>query len=92
MGYYIETSGYRNKAEDIVARHSGKIVSREEARQAMDDPALGVVVVVDNGAFEAAGFAYDLREFEAFTSPDDDRPKKFVVIDRKLAEKLSDYP
>lgn len=91
MGYYIETVGNHNKAQTICEQEpSAKLVSRAEAEAAMVK-GLGVVVVVDNGFFEAAAFAYSEREFEEFTRPEDRRPKQYVVMDRKRAELLSGY-
>ena len=81
MGYYIETGGLHGKAEAIVEQHGGEMVSREAARTAVDDCLKAVIVVMNNGPFEAAGFAFDTAEFEAFHTPGDDRPKKYVVID-----------
>jgi hypothetical protein len=92
MGYYVETGTTHNKAKIICQQHNGQRVTQEQALTAMHDPTKGVIVVVSNPMFEAAAFAYDMREFEAFTDPDDFRPKQFVVMDRKLAEKLSRYP
>ncbi len=52
---------------------------------------MGVIVVVDNGFFEAAGFAYDLKEFDEFTRPQDMRRKNFVAIERDLAKNLTKF-
>lgn len=40
-----------------------------------------LICVVDNGAFEAAGYAFDKREFECFAEPDP-RPKVWLTWDR----------
>lgn len=37
------------------------------------------VVLVDNGLFTAAGIGYTKEELEAFTSPFDNRPKRFFI-------------
>lgn len=91
MGYYIQTSGNKGKAEYIAADHDGKLVSEEEAEVAMTDPTKGVVCVVDNGPFEAALFCYDQDEFDQTLNPDDPRPRQYVIIDREKAEELSGY-
>ena len=44
------------------------------------------VVLVDNGPFTAAGVAYDKREFEAFTAPDDRPTRWFLVTKADLRE------
>ena len=90
MGYYIELPAHHGKAELLEQLHDGEIVSKDAARTAVSE-GKGVVVVMNNGPFEAAGFAYDLGEFQAFSDPRDSRPKKFVVMDREKAEKLSGF-
>lgn len=93
MGYYIETPGNRGKAQYLVANHGGRIVSYDEAKKIVNYSNNGeaVIVVVDNRMFEAAGFAYEPSEFDAFTLPDDPRPKTFVAMLRKDAERLSGW-
>ena len=87
MGYYIETPMNHGKARYIVQHYNGVVATYEEAKVASTDQ--GVIVVLDNGPFEAAGFAYDESEFEAFTS--DGRPKSFVILERSLAERLTGF-
>lgn len=89
MGYYVETEGHHQKAEKIAAEHGGTVVSFVQAKEAMNDKTKAVIVTVNNGMFEAAGFAYDLKEFEAFT--DFARPTNFVVIDRQKAKELTGF-
>lgn len=91
MGYYLNNGKASGKVEWLVKEHDGKIVDKVEASTAFNDPSLAVVVVMDNGLFDAAGFAYDIDEFESFTSPDDIRPKIFLVMNRELCEKLSGF-
>lgn len=91
MGYYIECEKPLRKAEQIIAEHGGQLSTMFDYRAAMDDPTKGVVVVVNNGLFEAAGFCFDMEEFKAFTLSDDTRLKQFVIMDRQKAEELSGY-
>lgn len=92
MGFYIETGETKNKANDIVKQFGGRIVSLDTAKQVIKDhPEQGVIVVVEMPMWDAAGFCYSEQEFEAFTHPGDTRPKKYIIMDRKLAEKLSGY-
>ena len=91
MGYYLNNGETFGKAEWLVKEHGGRIFSKIEANTAFNDPLLAVVVVLDNGLFDAAGFAYSVDEFEAFTTPEDTRPKAFLVMDRKLCEELSGF-
>ena len=90
MGYYIQTGNLRNKASFLVENHGGEIVFDYKAQECLN-LGIGVVCVVDNGLFEAAGFVYDQREFDAFNDPADLRQKTWVVMDRQLAESLSGY-
>jgi hypothetical protein len=90
MGYYIETGTNTNKAQIICDTHNGQRIRQPKLWS--DIPAdEALIVIVNNGMFEAAGFAYDEREFEAFTYTVDYRHKEFVLIDRELAEKLTRF-
>jgi hypothetical protein len=91
MGFYINTDDSTGKVKWLVERANGKVVSLLEAKHAMKDPNLGVIVVIDNVMFEAAGFMFSQKEFETFTNPKDSRPKTYVVISRELAISLSGY-
>lgn len=91
MGYYIQTEGHRDKAAAVVREYNGQHVSKSEAEVAMSDPTKGVIVVLHNPLFEAAGFAYDMDEFKAFTESRDLRRKEFVVIARADAEAASGF-
>lgn len=114
MGYYIEGRTVKGKAQYIVDELGGEIVPRP-ALFADVPEGKALICVVDNGLFEAAGFACDEREFEAFaaedTGPaestwsrvgdmnvlhlgngtDGQRPRTWVLMDRKRAEELSGY-
>lgn len=90
MGYYIETPTSRNKARWIVDNLDGTLCTYDEAREAVIDGE-GVVVVVHNPAFEAAGFAYDADEFDRMTDARDPRPREYVLIDYAVAAKRSGY-
>lgn len=79
MGKYIETGTTKGKTNWIRDNLGGKIVSQNMAKDLVATKC--VIVVVDNGPFEAAAWAFSPAEFEAFTYPDDHRPKQFVVID-----------
>ena len=92
MGYYIESNrGSFGKADYLVEELGGFEVTQNEAAEYMKDLEKGVIVVCENQMFEAAGFAFDEREFKAFTLATDDRPKRFVVLDRGVAIKESGY-
>jgi len=90
MGYYIQVPEHFGKAEQIEALYDGMIIPWPNSFDLIPlDKAL--IVVVRNQNFEAAGFAYDEKEFAAFTDPGDPRPKKFVLMNRVMANELSGY-
>lgn len=84
MGYYIETTGPRNKAAWLVKNARGTIVP-----QATPSADSIPVVVMDNGQFEAAGIAFSSSELAAFTSPGDYRPKTIVMVPKEEVLKLN---
>jgi hypothetical protein len=89
MGFYIEGPA-TSKAPFIVSEYDGKIIPCPKSFE--DIPAdKALICVVDNVYFEAAGYCFSAREFEAFTSPTDERPKKWLIMDKAKAEKLSGY-
>lgn len=90
MGKYIQVPEDKDKAKQIVVEYGGEIIP--PPRTAAHIP-LGkaLIVVVDNGRFEAAAFIYDEREFEEFNNPKDHRHHDYVLIDWDLACKLTGY-
>lgn len=93
MGYYIECEHPVGKAMQICRDHGAERSTWAECREVVQNATSdkAVIVVVNNGMFEAAGFAFDVDEFKAFTLPDDERPRSFLIMDRKKAEELSGY-
>lgn len=90
MGYYIQTDHIREKGMYLVRHHGGQIIAKPEKLSDIPE-GKALIVVVDNGPFEAAALAYNQDEFEAFIQPSDHRPKTFVVMDKELAYKLAGY-
>lgn len=91
MGYYIQTTSTHDKARYIVQNHGGELLERAPKNYSSIPPGKALIVVLDNGPFEAAGFCCDAREFEAFTYPGDARHKQYVLMDRAEAERLTGY-
>jgi hypothetical protein len=92
MGYYINTGHNVGKAEWLIVN--------EGAMELMDVPTSlselptelnGLICVVNNGPFEAAGFIYNDRELEAFSDPSDYRDKRWLVLPLERAKELSGY-
>ena len=89
MGYYIEVPRNKEKAEQLVALHGGEIIAKPDTFDKIPQ-GKALICIVDNGFFEAAGYCFDSREFSAFAYPDG-RPRKWVLMSLKKAEKLSGY-
>ena len=90
MGYYLQAPTHHGKADHICKTHNGTIIPQPIYFK--DVPVnKGLICVVDNGPFEAAGFAYNENEFLAFSREDDYRPKTWLLIDRAKAEALSGF-
>jgi len=90
VGYYIETPTTHGKADYLTAHYDAQVVDRPASYAGIPE-GKALIVVVSNGIFEAAGFAYSEREFDAFVNPSDQRPKTFLLMDRREAELASGY-
>ena len=78
MGYYIQGPA-KGKAAMLVSEHQAVNVTLDRPETFADVPdGQAMIVVMDNGPFEAAGLCYDEREFVEFTDPGDNRPKQFL--------------
>lgn len=90
MGFYIQGPS-KDKANFIVKNYSGIIATKKQAEQMLSEISKAVIAVVDNGPFEAAAFAFNKNEFDAFHGLTDYRPKQYVIIDRNKACELTGY-
>jgi len=91
MGYYLPIPCAKGKAELAIEMYDAREVPQSEASKSIDDPTLAVIVVINNGPFEAAGFAFDRDEFIVFSLPQDHRPKRWFVMDRVKACEATGY-
>jgi hypothetical protein len=91
MGIYINPP--KGTKEQFLAACATPISREDFMTFSVPDDCLPVALV-NNGAFTAAGVAYDLREVECFTHPTDFRPKKFYCVEKSklLDESLSGIP
>lgn len=48
-----------------------------------------LVVVVDNGHFEAVALMYDATEYKYLDNPSDRRPRTYILIDKDVALKAA---
>lgn len=83
MGYYIPNNEpIQNKgAESIMPPNSFEDIPENKA----------LICQVDNFAFKANGLVFSKGEYDAFTYPDDHRPKKWFLMDKEQAHQLSGY-
>lgn len=89
MGYYIEVPEKKGKAQQIVELYGGRIVSSPPSFEDIT-PNEAIICVVDNGRFEAAGFAYNQDELYVFSHMDG-RPRTWVIMNRRKACELTGY-
>ena len=91
MGYYIE--GDQLNKINFIKVNGGREVTQEGATKVVNDTESNqaVVVVIDNGMFQAAGYAFSPREFEAFTGSSDTRPKTFMVANKEWVNSQTGY-
>ena len=89
MGYYIEVPKNKRKAQQLVYLYGAEILPTAPEFW-MKDPRQAIICVVDNGVFEAAGFAYDEAELNAFKRPDG-RPRTWLLMDRKKVCELTGF-
>lgn len=78
MGKYVNTD---SKGNQLPA--SGKVQALVADGAEVTDASFkpNLVCVVNNGFFEAAGYAFCEEEFEAFNQPSDTRPKTWLVYE-----------
>ena len=88
MGYYIEVPQLKQKARQLQELHGGKVVPMPQSFADVPTDKV-LVIVVDNGPFEAAAIVYSAEEFAAFTLPCDYRPRSAVLLDRDVAIRLN---
>ncbi len=97
MGYYINRTPKRpldkkRKAEFIHTDCDAQLVLNVPKSLSEIPADKALICVVDNGPFEAAALAFDDRELEHFTwNTEDERPKTWLMMDKKLAYELTGF-
>lgn len=84
MGYYIETGYPIRKVQWLIDNTKAVRTAEPVAGTAEMIP----VCVIDNGAFEAAGIAFDARELAVFADLNDERERKWLSVPRTEVLKL----
>lgn len=89
MGYYIEGLQPRYKARQLAKMHGATEIPEPERFGAVPkDKAL--IMVVENGRFEAALFVWDAMEFGRIKTAASDHSRRSLLMDLKEARKLSE--
>lgn len=91
MGRYIR-GPQSGKASFIITTYGGEKLAKPPA--SFDDipPGKALIIIVSNGSWEAAAFAYCDYEFRAFTGdPSDRRTKEYVLMDYDKAAELAPF-
>lgn len=81
MGYYIDPIDGQDKGLWLEA-NGIRLSSKPNEYTRINDAGVQyhAVCLVDNGWMTAAGICYDKRELEAFTRPEDLRPKWWYMV------------
>ncbi len=95
MGYYIDRTPTKT-----LAAHGKAVALKDECDADLvlepdyDDVPEGkvLIVIIENGPFEAAAIIHNRREFDGFTNDGTNRPRTWMVMDRELAFKLCGRP
>lgn len=92
MGLYVLDAGThppKGKADTLV--EMGALTVLGQPRSFAEVPSeMYAICVVDNGAWEAAGVAYDEYQFERFLAPDPNgRSKHWLFLPRETVEELN---
>ncbi len=85
MGYYIETGAAKGKTEALVAKGATEVGPLDSISERPEG--MAVVIVVDNGLFEAAGVAFSDSELKEFANHL--RPFRTLLMDAQLVRELA---
>lgn len=88
MGIYVEVPRNQNKADQLRQMGAVLVPPTTKVSDIPDDKVL--VCVVQNGPFDAAAVVLDEKEWKHWQNTEDDpRPRTWLMVDIKLATKLS---
>ena len=92
MGYYIQTSGLKNKAQEIVEVYGAEPIPQPASLAEVGDD-YAVICVVQNPLFDAAGLCYSDDELKDFARPDSDyqRPRTWLKMEKAKAYELAGF-
>ncbi len=87
MGCYVEA---KDKREWLLENCEGYYDEQFPDYSQLNTKKSLPVMLVDNGAFLAAGIAFDKKEYERFTLPEDDRHRECFIVSIEKLKKVSD--
>lgn len=93
MGYYIQAPTNKQKALHLIVNHGARLVGFDDEVPKWSDTE-AIICVLDNGPFEAVGYAYSPRELEEFARADMYRPQRhrtWLMMDLAKARELSGF-
>lgn len=86
MGYYINST---SKGVPLPKCNKADYLILDGAKEVKAEFQPNLICVVENGFFDAAGYAFNKDEFEVFNDPGDYRSKRWLV--HPMAAELSGY-
>jgi hypothetical protein len=91
VGFYIQTPHPQNKADQLIRLNNAEEIPKPSSFSEIPD-GKSLIVVIQNGPFDAAGYAYSEREFKEFTEDVLDRRKRrYLLMDRTATRMLSGF-
>ncbi len=81
MGYYMEVPRHKGKAEQLERLHKGERIAFALLWEDIPDNKF-LIIVIDNGAFEAAGIAVSSQERDALILFDG-RRREYVLVPKE---------
>lgn len=84
MGFYLE-GPITGKADYLIDKFKGEPFNWSGTKFDQIPEGKVAIIVVYNGYFEAAGIAVSQGEYDAFTHPQDIRPRTGILVDKELA-------
>lgn len=89
MGYYIEAPSHFGKAEWLTETFEDAEVIPQPEKFSDVPEGKFLIVIINNGPFEAVGIVYNEREFADFTDASDTRPKSFLLLSEETTFRLN---